>query len=288
MRGFFSLDGPFNKWGGLLGDVIILSLMWVFFSIPVITMGASTSAMFFVTTRRISNREGYITGDFWLAFKANFKKATIIWMIILLVAWLIWFNLRNMEVVGAMAVIIFPAQIIILAEIALMSTFIFPMNARFDMGIKQLLKSSFFMANRHLLTSLTSLLLLASAVLSFFVVAPIAVFVAPGAYAILSSYMIMRIFKKYRPEMDKDPMLEIQEFEAARELERRRQRIEESALRRKSEDDAVVTEADAFWAIQEEDEEAVTNDTIFGDGSEGDKGDIWEQLRKAGDADKED
>jgi len=288
MKGFFSLDGPFNKWGGLLGDIIILSLMWLFFSIIglFVTVGASTSAMFFVTTRRIANREGYITSDFWLAFKANFKKATIIWLIIVFVGLLTWFNLVNMGAVGGLAIILFPAQIIIIAEVALMTTFIFPMNARFDMSVKQLFKSSFYMANRHFLTSVSSLFLLAAAVLSLSVLTPIAIFVAPGAYALLSSYMIMRVFKKYRPEMDKDPMLEIQEIEAAKELERRRQRMEASANRKKEDGEGTIeTETDAFWAIQEED--AATADDIFSNEDEEDNGDIWARLRKAGDEEKE-
>ncbi len=33
MRGFFNLEGPFYKWGGLLADVMILSIMWLLFSV---------------------------------------------------------------------------------------------------------------------------------------------------------------------------------------------------------------------------------------------------------------
>ena len=280
MRDFFSLDGPFNKYGGMIADMIILSLMWLLFSLLGLglTIGASTSAMFFVSTRRIANREGYITSDFWMAFKANFKKATQIWLIILVLVWLIWFNLNNIEVVGGLQVIIFPAQIVLLAEIGLMSVYLFPMNARFDMGLKQLFKSSFYMANRHLLTSVSCLCLLIAAVLSFFIMPPLALFLAPGAYAWLSSYMIMKIFKKYRPEMDKDPVLEIQEIEAQKELERRQQRFKSM---KKDNDGEAPDENDAFWAVQESDEMAA--ESIGSDEDAEDKGDIWTQLREAGD-----
>jgi len=284
MRDFFSLDGAFNKYGGMLADMIILSLMWLLFSVigAGLTIGASTSAMFYVSTRRIANREGYITSDFWLAFKTNFVRATVVWLIILVTSWLVWFNLRNIEVVGALSVIIFPAQLVIMAEIGLISTYIFPMNARFDMGVKQLFKSSFFMANRHLLTSVSCLVLLISAVALFFVMPPLALFVAPGAYAWLSSFMIMRIFKKYRPEMDKDPVLEIQEIEAQKELDRRKQRFNSAANSKEEGDIIIKDETDAFWAIQEEDAVAVTSENIFDDADNETKGDIWSQLRDAG------
>jgi len=208
----------------MVADMIILSFMWLFFSIIGlgITIGASTSAMFFVTTRRIANREGYITRDFWEAFKANLKKATILWVTVLVLIWLIWFNITNIGAVGGMAVIIFPAQIVLLVELVIMSVYAFPMTARFDMTIRQTIKTSFFMANRHLLTSISCVVLLAAAAYSFLVMPPIALFLAPGLYGLLASYMIMRVFKKYRPEMDKDPVLEIQEIEAQRAEERRK------------------------------------------------------------------
>jgi len=290
MRDFFSLDGTFNKYGGMLADMVILSLMWLFFSLIGLglTIGASTSAMFYVSTRRIANREGYITSDFWFAFKANFKRATALWLMVVFAVLLIWFNLNNIDNVGAMAVIIFPAQIVLLIEVVLMSIYIFPMNARFDMGIKQLIKSSFFMANRHLLTSISCLGLLIAVLFLFDMMPPLALFLGPGAYAWLSSMMIMRIFKRYRPEMDKDPVLEIQEIEAAKELERRRQRFSSAKTKETDgEETEIKTEADAFWAIQEEDAEVVTAENIFDDENDGQgKGDIWSRLRDAGDVDK--
>ena len=245
MRDFFGLDGPFNRYGGMVADMIILSLMWLLFSIPLITIGASTTAMFYVSTRRIANREGYITRDFWESFKANIKRATIIWIIMLAMGWLIWFNISNIDAVGGIGFIVFPIQFVILAEILIMSVYIFPITARFDMSLKQSLKSSFYMANRHLLTSLSCVVLLAAAVLSFFLMPPLALFLAPGIYAWLSSLMIMRIFKRYRPEMDRDPVLEIQEIEAKKEEERRRRNIGTISDSNRSEND---NEPEDFWA----------------------------------------
>jgi len=220
MRDFFSLDGSFNRYGGFVADTLILSLIWIFFSIPIFTIGAATSAMFYVSTRRIANREGYITSDFWQAFKTNFKRATLLWLIILGFALLLIFNIFNIEHVGGMAAILLPAQIIFLVEILFISVYVFPVTARFDMSLWQTIKSCFFMANRHLLTSLTCSVILIALFLGSWIM-PLIFFAAPGVYAILASYMLMRIFKKYRPEMDRDPILELQELEAKRAEERR-------------------------------------------------------------------
>ncbi|MCL1878701.1 MAG: galactose-1-epimerase [Defluviitaleaceae bacterium] len=224
MREFFSLDGAFNKYAGFVADMVILSFLWIFFSIPFVTIGASTTALFYVATRRLANREGYISTDFWHAFKANFFRATLLWLIVFGIIFMIVWNMLLLpdviEEMGALGSIILPAQVIILIEVLFIATWLFPVTARFDMGFKETLKSSFFLANRHMLTSFLCLLtLVALGVLSLFWL-PLLLFI-PGIYAMAASYLIMKVFKKHRPEMDKDPMLELREFERQRDEERR-------------------------------------------------------------------
>jgi|GEM_PF-35317 len=226
MRDFFSIDGPFNKYGGMLADTMILSLMWILFSVPIVTIGASTTAMFYVSTRRIANREGYITSDFWYAFKANFKRATFTWIILLILFLILTFNLAMLfglipfEAAGFMDFIL-PGSIVFFLILVIISIWIFPTLARFDMAPFQAFKSCMYMSMRHFLTTFSCFVLLATAVILSLMI-PIVAFIAPGLYALLSSYMIVRIFKKYRPEMDRDPVLELQELEQQRSEEKRR------------------------------------------------------------------
>jgi len=235
MREFFSLDGAFNKYGTFVADTLILSIMWIIFSIPLITVGAATSAMFYVSTRRISDREGYITSDFWMAFKSNFVRSTLLWLLMFATMSVLIFNvwlmvtgeIANDAISGWMGFVL-PAQFIFMVQFTFISIYAFPMTARFEMSFGQTLKNSFMMANRHFLTSLTCLVLLITVIVaSMYTI--IFTFAAPGVYAILSSYMIIRVFKKYRPEIDKDPRLEIAEIEAAKTAERRRKEFWDDA-----------------------------------------------------------
>lgn len=45
MSGVFNLDGPFMKYGNKFADLMVLNLLTVVCSIPVVTIGASYSAM---------------------------------------------------------------------------------------------------------------------------------------------------------------------------------------------------------------------------------------------------
>lgn len=205
MGGFFNVDGAFYRFGNAIADIMILSLFWIIFSIPLITIGASTTALYYVTTRRISDREGYLFKDFLSSFKSNFKNATLLWLFWCFLFGIVLMNinlLRQMEFEPLMVNILLPLQIVLLVELTITAIYIFPLTARFEMGFRQTIKSAFFMANRHLLTTITSVstgvLIFLAAVYLF---EPI-LFVGMGAYAYITSYMIMHLFKKYRPELD--------------------------------------------------------------------------------------
>lgn len=226
MREFFGLEGSFNKYAGVVADTFILSIIWIFFSLPFITIGASTTALFYVAPRRIANREGYITSDFWAAFKSNFLRATAVWLVlffvvaVILISMYIGIQLGDELPLGA---IVLPVQIVTLVEVLFVGLYIFPILARFDMGVKEALKAAFFMANRHFLTSVLCIAIaigLFAIVIFFPAIFPL-IFAIPGAVGMLSSVLIMRVFKKYRPEMDKDPFLELQELEQQRAEEKR-------------------------------------------------------------------
>lgn len=68
-----------------LCDLLLLNVLWVICSIPVITIGASTTALYTVTLKMVTNDEGYIIRDFRKAFVENFKQSTVIWGILLFV-----------------------------------------------------------------------------------------------------------------------------------------------------------------------------------------------------------
>ncbi len=80
------IDNPIMRGMGRLADFIILNLLWVVCSIPIITIGASTTALYTVMLKLVKNEEGYIAKGFLKAFKENFKQSTIMWIIFLLIS----------------------------------------------------------------------------------------------------------------------------------------------------------------------------------------------------------
>ena len=60
-------------------NLCLLGILWALFSLPVITVGASTAALFQYTLRLTRDEEGYVWKSFWNAFKKNFVPATMVW-----------------------------------------------------------------------------------------------------------------------------------------------------------------------------------------------------------------
>lgn len=148
---FFRFDGPFHSFMGRIFDLVLLHLLWILCSIPVVTIGASTSALFTVTLKMTKNEEAYIVKGFWTAFKSNLKQGTKLWIIVIGVfTWLILVmkicmtgNSEILKFVG-----IPNAGILIVAFLALM--YIFPIQAMFENSVGNILKNSVICSLRYL------------------------------------------------------------------------------------------------------------------------------------------
>lgn len=62
--------------------------------LPIITAGASVTALYSVTLKMVKDEESYIVKGFFKAFKENFKQSTIIWIIMAAVGALLYADYR--------------------------------------------------------------------------------------------------------------------------------------------------------------------------------------------------
>ncbi len=126
-----------------LFDLILLNILWVLFSLPVVTAGASAAALYSVMLKIVANEEGYIVRGFWEAFKSNFKQSTVIWLILLVAG----------AALGADFVIVSgftgaPARVgmaLLGAAVFLYLTeliFVFPLIARFENTTLEMMKNA--------------------------------------------------------------------------------------------------------------------------------------------------
>ena len=84
MGKIFNMDSPIMRFLNLVADLMIMNFVVTLCCLPIITIGASVTAMHYVMLKMVRGEDGYLVKDFFKSFKLNFKQATIIWLIMLL------------------------------------------------------------------------------------------------------------------------------------------------------------------------------------------------------------
>lgn len=205
MGGLFSLDNPIMQGLNKIIDCLFLSILWLLFCIPIVTIGASTSALYYTANKVIRNNRGYVWQQFWKGFKSSFKQATILWVILGLIMYLLWWDSQIVGVLWADSNLAFGAKvffIIMMVLAALALSYVLPYIARFNAPVKVVAKNSIYMMFRHLpWTILEALILLVAAFLVWLI--PIVIIVIPTIAAYVCSFIFERIFVKYMSEEDR-------------------------------------------------------------------------------------
>ena len=82
---FLSYDSKFGRFFLKLSYACCLNFMWFVCCLPIFTIGASTTALYYTSFKIAKDEGSFITTMFFRSFRQNFKQATIIWMIMLAV-----------------------------------------------------------------------------------------------------------------------------------------------------------------------------------------------------------
>lgn len=148
MRTIFSMDNLFFRTMGKFVDLVWLNVLTLVFSLPIITAGASFTAMYAVTLRMARNEEGGITRGFINAFKDNIKNSTKVWIVML--AFIIFYALDInliaqgiLSEMGEYRIVVEVAVALVIYIFAMVIDYIFPLLARYDASIRDTVKNAF-------------------------------------------------------------------------------------------------------------------------------------------------
>ena len=76
-------DNKFFSFMSLVGDLILLNVLFIATSIPVVTIGISTCALYASVRQRIRGEESYVIKDYFNFWKSNARNGLILWLILL-------------------------------------------------------------------------------------------------------------------------------------------------------------------------------------------------------------
>ena len=147
MKNMLDLDGPLVRALSDLNTLVILNILTALFCIPVITAGASVSAMHYVIMEMFENRGDGAAREFWKRFKENLRNATPVWLILLAAAVFIYVDCRIIMggQMGLPRAMLVPLYIGAFIE-ASIAVYAFPLTARFVYSTGATFKNSAILA----------------------------------------------------------------------------------------------------------------------------------------------
>ena len=198
MSNLFNLDGPVLQFMNKIVYSVYLNILWFICCIPVVTAGASTTALFYVTLKISRNEEGNITKAFFHSLKANLRQATKIWLILLSLGMIlgidgyVLYHMRFENVFWTLCTAVF---CVAATAYAIVLMYIFPLLARFDNTIGAMFKNALFIGVRFLFcTVLMAVIYFAMLFVIVRIFTPAVIF-GEGLCALLCSFLLSNILQ---------------------------------------------------------------------------------------------
>lgn len=196
MRQLFTPDNPVMQFITKVTDSVYLNILWFLCCLPVFTVGASTTALFYVTLKMAEDEEGSLTKAFFHSFKENFKQSTVIWLILLFAGIIlgidgyVFYHMRYDSILWTLGAAVF---LLVLAAYVILLLYIFPLLSRFDNTVKAMFQNAIMVGMRFLLcTVVMAAIYLIMALVVINVFTPAIIF-GEGLCALLCSYLLKGI-----------------------------------------------------------------------------------------------
>ena len=207
MDRLFNVNNPLMRALSKLFDIGWLSLIYVVFCVPLVTIGAATTSLYYVSAKVLRKDRGYVWSEFWHSFKLNFKPATLIWLIFAAIYGLLYFNLTTFNTSNAAGGYLVGAYIALAFIVTCVASYAFCLLSRFNMNVRGILRYALYMSFRHFLHTLCFLAILFVAgfgiYAGFRVQLPIFLLFVPGLGSFLYTFPMEHLLKKYMPKPEK-------------------------------------------------------------------------------------
>ena len=201
----FSPDSKIMRALSRVGDLMILNLLFLLSCVPIFTVGAAVTALYAVCFRFDTKDEGYVLRGYFRAFRANFKQATILWLILLFcgaaAAFDAWLFLSFASALHYMSILF----IALLLMVLLMTSMVFPLLSQFQNGNRNTLKNAMLLSLGYLPRSvlMVALALFPFALLwmdpdFFWYVGFLWIALYFSAVAYLNTKLLKKVFAPYR------------------------------------------------------------------------------------------
>ncbi|MBR4725106.1 MAG: DUF624 domain-containing protein [Lachnospiraceae bacterium] len=218
MSNFFNPENAFFTAVNKIVDTIWLSILWTICSLPIITIGPASCGLYYATVKVTRRNRSYVTKEFFRGFKQNFKvgfPASIVLAALAVILTIDFFYASaELETGSTFSKVYFVGFVIGTVLVSFISVWIFPVLSRFTVSFSQLFKSTLTLSSRHFIRTLILVLIaifwillirIALMNVELFSILGLLPFFAPGLTALIRSFIIEPVLKKYQGESAGNP-----------------------------------------------------------------------------------
>lgn len=139
---FFGPDSALYKFMQTLLDLIKINFLWIFCSLPIITLGGATIAAFDITMKMAGDEEGHVARDFLASFRRNFKNGIPYGLLLLLCSYVVWLDFSLFEQIEGNPIILLIMGFVAAFVFLISLLFSFALQARYENTLINTLKNS--------------------------------------------------------------------------------------------------------------------------------------------------
>ena len=207
MSGLFNLDGPVMQFITKIVYSVYLNILWLVCCLPVFTIGASTTALYYVSLKIVKNEEGNLTKAFFHSFRENLKQGTQIWLILFglgAVLGVDGYVLYHMRFENAFWTLLTAVFIVAAVAYGIILLYIFPLLAHFSNTTRAMFRNSLMIGMRFLLcTALMAVIYFSMLYVIVNVCTPMIIF-GQGTCALLCSWLLSNILVQCEEKPEKE------------------------------------------------------------------------------------
>ena len=146
LRSFLDNDSVFGQLMTRCGTIIVANLMFLLFSVPVVTIGASWTALHHTMMKMLREKEINPFKTFWHSFWQNWKESTLVFVVALVIVGILALELYwCRQFTGMPSLFIFGLYAMMVAVVVL-CIYLFPVIAAFNGNLKAHIKESLYFA----------------------------------------------------------------------------------------------------------------------------------------------
>ena len=180
----------FFKVMNYLSDTAILSILWLIGCLPILTIGASTTALFYVSGKKVGGKDYRIVADFFKSYKQNFFQSIGITILL----GVMWFSSVTYFMMGyvplneglSLSIVVI---ILVAFEVTMLSIYMCALLAKYELKTITLIKNSFLFTHAYFKESIQAFGVVVMMLFCLLIV-PGLIILLPGTIALTASYFV--------------------------------------------------------------------------------------------------